>query len=271
MENVLINLMTIKTHIMVLADRAGLALWDNRHLRTVSLGGTTMFARCILSMTGVLLGVSLSSQALAVQFDSNVPLAIQTQMNADLGFMNSLEGQYKTAFHQQIFGAFGGNSYKKFFESHILEVGLDGCGLGNAVACVKPWAGKKMFLTNNFIKFSHPQIARMMVAYHEARHTEIENGSWAHDTCPTPFVNDDGSEKRSIWTGASLAGEKACDSTALGSYGSSTILLKNVALFCTNCTDKVKMDADLYATDQLGRIDEPAVKKAMLADFNGKQ
>ena len=230
-----------------------------------------MYARCILSMTGLLLGISLSITAQAVQFDSSVPAAIQSQMTSDLSFMYGLEGQFKTAFHQQIYGAFGGNSYKNFFESHIEEVGLNGCGNGNAVACVMPWAGKKMFLTNNFIKFSHPQIARMMVVYHEARHTEGENGNWGHDTCPTPFTNADGSEKRSIWTGASLAGEAACDSTALGSYGSSTILLKNVSLFCTNCTDKVKMDADLYATDQLGRIDRDDVKQAMLADFNGKQ
>jgi len=46
--------------------------------------------------------------------------------------------------------------------------------------------------------------------------------------------------------------------------------LKNVAKNCDNCGDKVKMDADLYATDQLGRIDRADVKKAMLADFNAK-
>ena len=72
----------------------------------------------------------------------------------------------------------------------------------------------------------------------------------------------------SIWTGAKLEGQPACDSTAFGSYGSSTILLKNVAKFCSNCTDKVKMDADMYATDQLGRIDDAQVKASMIADFN---
>jgi hypothetical protein len=30
------------------------------------------------------------------------------------------------------------------------------------------------------------------------------------------------------------------------------------------------MDANVYATDQLGRIDKPDVKKAMLADFNAQ-
>jgi hypothetical protein len=72
----------------------------------------------------------------------------------------------------------------------------------------------------------------------------------------------------SIWTGAKLEGQPACDSTQYGSYGSSTILLKNVALFCSNCNSKVKMDADLYATDQLGRIDDPGIKAAMVNDFS---
>ena len=88
-----------------------------------------------------------------------------------------------------------------------------------------------------------------------------------HDTCPRPFLDANGKDMTSIWTGAKLEGQPACDSTYQGSYGSSTIMLKNVAKFCTNCSDKVKMDADIYANDQLGRIDRPNVKKAMQDDF----
>lgn len=212
----------------------------------------------------------VSSLAWSLTFDSNVPPAIQKQMVEDLNFINQIQGQGQSKYHQQIFGGVDGAKYKTFFESHIKSIGVDGCGNGAAVACVIPYMGKKMFLTQNFIKFSHPQIARMMVVYHEARHTEANNGNWGHDTCPTPFLDENGKDKASIWTGAKLEGEPACDSTAFGSYGSSTIMLKNVSLFCTNCSDKVKMDADIYATDQLGRIDEPAVKKAMLDDFSGK-
>jgi hypothetical protein len=128
----------------------------------------------------------------------------------------------------------------------------------------------KMWLTENFVKFSHPQIARAMVVYHEARHSETKNGNWSHDRCPRPFLDDNGKEKVSIWTGAKLAGEAACDSTPFGSYGSTVILLKNISMFCTNCNDKVKMDSDLYAMDQLGRINRVDVKNSMLADFNAK-
>jgi hypothetical protein len=217
----------------------------------------------------LLAAFAMNFAAHAVTFDSDVPAAIKTQMLADLDFMAQLQGSKQTPFHQQIYGALAGSSYKNFFESHVTSVGLNTCGNANAVACVIPFQdASKMWLTQNFIKFSHPQIARMMVVYHEARHTESQHGNWPHDYCPDPFLDENGKNMVSIWTGASLAGEPACDSTPFGSYGSSTILLKNVAKFCTNCTDKVKMDADIYAMDQLGRIDDANVKKSMLADFN---
>lgn len=218
----------------------------------------------------LLLTIFITVGASAVPiFDANLPKDIQTQMVNDLQFMGELQGERQTELHKQIFGSLSGASYKTFFDTRVLRVGLNSCGGGNAVACVIPFMGSnRMFLTNNFIKFSHPQIARMMVVYHEARHTEVRQGNWPHDTCPTPFLDEKGNDKKSIWTGAMLAGEDACDSTAFGSYGSSTILLKNVSKFCTNCSEKVKMDADIYATDQLGRIDRDDVKKSMLADFN---
>ena len=124
-----------------------------------------------------------------------------------------------------------------------------------------------MWLTQNFVKFSHPQVARMMVVFHESRHTESQNGNWSHATCPSPFQDANGNDMKSIWTGASLAGEPACDVTPLGSYGSSTIMLKNIQKFCTNCSDKVKMDAGLYADDQFGRITDADAAKQMQDDF----
>lgn len=219
-------------------------------------------------LTAILaLGVSQSAFS-AVKYDANVPATIKTQMEDDLTFIRTIKGSSATPFHKEIFGNVDGTTYGKFFDTRIFKVGLDACGGGSAVACVKMLYLNKMWLTQNFIKFSHPQISRLMVVFHEARHTEIMKGSWAHDTCPVPFLDENGKDKVSIWTGAKLQGEAACDSKYQGSYGSSTIMLKNIAKFCTNCSDKVKMDADIYAADQLGRINNANVKNAMLADFN---
>jgi hypothetical protein len=219
----------------------------------------------------LMVGLVIATSSQALKFDGDVPAAIKTQMQDDLLFMAGLQGSGSTNFHKQIFGEVDGLNYKNFFESHIDSVGLNSCGGGNAVACVIPfYSSSKMWLTKNFINFSHPQVARMMVVYHESRHAETNHGNWSHDTCPDPFLDEQGHEMTSIWTGAKLAGQPACDSTAFGSYGSSTILLKNISKFCANCSEKVKMDADIYATDQLGRIDRADVKQAMLADFDGK-
>lgn len=203
-----------------------------------------------------------------LHFDSDVPANIQKQMLEDLQFISEIKGSEASPLHQKIFGSVDGQTYADFFRTRVTGIGLDDCGHGQAVACVIPWSSpSKMWLTENFIKFSHPQIARLMVIFHESRHTESEHGNWSHATCPEPFLNDQGQPMKSIWTGASLALEPACDSTPLGSYGSSTIMLKNIQKRCTNCTDKIKMDAGLYADDQMTRITNANAKKAMLADF----
>jgi hypothetical protein len=208
--------------------------------------------------------------AAAYTFDAEVPQATRDQITTDLAFMGTLQGDVVSPLHQQIFGVMDGTGYVKFFESRVTNIGLDDCGDAKAVACVIPWMGSsRIWLTPNYTKFSHPQIAKMMVVFHEARHTETGNRNWQHANCPRPFLGADGKEITSIWTGSTLAGAAACDSTPFGSYGSSTILLKNIARNCKNCTDKVKMDAGLYADDQFKRIVGQSAKDAMQKDIFG--
>lgn len=204
----------------------------------------------------------------AFTFDSGVPQDIQKQIQQDLVFVGTIQSNNQSSLHQQIFGAVSGDTYLRFFNSRVNSIGMDSCGDPNAVACVIPFIDpSKMWLTNNYVKFSHPQIARLMVVFHESRHTESDHDNWPHAICPDPFLNASGNPMMSIWTGAPLAGESACDITPYGSYGSSMIMLKNVAKFCTNCTDKVKMDAGIYADDQLNRITDSGAKQQILTDL----
>lgn len=207
-------------------------------------------------------------QASALQFDKNVDPGVRQQFLEDLESLAVVAGPNRTPLHQQIFGMVDGAGYQKFFLDRVKKVGMDGCGSPNAVACVQPfWGSDTIWLTQNFVKFKHPQIARLMILFHEARHTERSNRFWMHARCPSPFLDDQGKEKHSIWTGAPLAGEDACDSTPFGAYGSSTILLKNVALHCESCNEKMRMDADLYATDQIERMSSKPAKEQMLNDY----
>jgi hypothetical protein len=214
--------------------------------------------------------VAMPASVFAYTFDADVPADIQAQMTSDLGFVSTIQGNGASSLHQQIFGQVDGPTYQKFFESRVQAVGLNDCGNGAAVACVIPMIdSSKIWLTQNYIKFSHPQIARLMVVFHESRHTEDQNGNWGHATCPTPFLDKNGQDMKSIWTGASLAGQPACDVTPFGSYGSSMIMLKNVSKFCTNCGDKVKMDAGIYADDQFGRVIDPGAIQQINKDLYG--
>lgn len=212
-----------------------------------------------------------SINAFSYTFDNNVPQDIRQQTIADLDFMKSITSEQTSTLHQQIFGNVDGAVYTKFFEDRVNKIGMSGCGSANAVACVMPWFANKIWFTQNYVKFQHPQISRLMVVYHEARHTEYESGNWAHATCPTPFLDENGEELRSIWTGASLAGQPACDVTPEGSYGSSMIMLKNISKYCTSCNEKVKMDAGIYADDQFDRVIDTAARKAIIDDLYSDQ
>ncbi len=213
--------------------------------------------------------LTMSLSASALTFSPDVPAPVKQQVINDLSFIKTISSANKaTPFHKQIFGTVNGLGYLRFFETRIQKVGM-GCGDGMAVACVKPYvASNIMWLTENYIKFSHPAIARMMVVFHEARHGEAQNGNWHHATCPTPFLGPDRKEVKSIWTGSVLAGEPACDITPFGSYGSSTIMLANISKYCTNCNSKVRMDAKIYANDQLKRLSNKAAYDKTLVDLN---
>jgi len=209
-----------------------------------------------------------SNRVEAVPFDQDVPPAIQAQIRDDMTFIGTIQSSDTSPLHKKIFGTVDGANYLKFFNSRVTGIGMDDCGSGIAVACVIPYVDpSKMWLTQNYIKFSHPQVSRVMVVFHESRHTETGNGNWSHARCPRPFVDADGKPMTSIWTGSFLAGEAACDSTPYGSYGSSMIMLKNISKFCSNCTDKVKMDAGIYADDQFKRIISADAIKAIKADL----
>ena len=218
----------------------------------------------------IVLGVLSFSLASGAQtFEKNVPKDIRDQIVADLKFVGSIDGKETSALFAQIFGSLKGTDQLKWFRDRIKKIGLNSCGgpQSNAVACVIPMMGwNRMFLTENYIKYSHPQVARLMVLFHEARHTEATNRFWGHATCPVPFRHANGTDVRSIWTGVLIEGEPACDVTPFGSYGSSTILLKNIARYCTTCSEKVRMDAALYAGDQINRLSDIQVKNEVWND-----
>ncbi len=219
----------------------------------------------ILAAAAILLsGISV----LALSYDSDVPKTIQSQMASDLKFISTVVGNGQTPLHAEIYTAVSGKAYQNFFETRISSVGLDDCGGGGAVACVQPsFDPHKMWLSPNFTNHDTPQMDRIDIIFHEARHSESEHGFWNHDDCPVPFLDDKGQDIRGSQSGIKLEGLPACDSTPYGSYGSSTIMMKNIVKYCANCSEKVKMDAQMLVDEMMLRMYVPAVKKQMNDDF----
>lgn len=197
-----------------------------------------------------------------IQFDSDVSAALKQQVLGDIAWMSSVHGLRSTPLHQQIFGSLNGSNYAQWLASRVFYFGVDGCGGGSAVACVKSKYANKVFVTNQYIRGNYPQVARLMTLYHEARHTEKQNGMWAHTKCPSNFPY------RSIWTGARLAGNRSCDPSELGSYASASIMMDNLYKFCENCTGKAKEDARLYADDQMKRVVGAVPMQRIRDDFS---
>ena len=133
-----------------------------------------------------------TSTAFAYEFDSKVPESLRNEIRGDLSFINSISSEETSNLHQEIFGPVAGTSYQNFFESRVTHIGLHSCGSPNAVACVIPWLGSsKIWFTSNYTKHDHPQVARIMVVYHEARHTEVSNGNWSHARCRQSLVTNE--------------------------------------------------------------------------------
>ena len=170
--------------------------------------------------SGILLPFhALGANAVDLQFDSNVTADLKTQVLDDFQLMQAVTSTKESPLHQEIFGKIDGTNYLNWFQTRVKFFGYNSCGGGGAVACVKPQYLNKIWVTGNYTGISHPQIARLMTLYHEARHTETNNDNWPHAQCPSdfPYV--------SIWTGKRLAGNYACDSTVYGSYASASVLL----------------------------------------------
>jgi len=200
--------------------------------------------------------------ASGLDFDSNVPQALRTQVMGDLSLAESIRNERVSDLHREVYGDPRVGQYSEWFQARVSFFGFGDCGgSSSAVACVQGKNDRKIWVTRNYVDIEHPQIARVMTLFHEARHTESVNRNWPHARCPIFF------KPKSIWTGVSLKWHFACDRTEYGSYGAASILLNSIARFCTNCSSKVKGDAALYSEDQIKRVIRKSAYRRLVQDF----
>src|SRR4051794_19062124 len=101
--------------------------------------------------------------AQAYHADPNIPGPLLDQIKSDLEFIGQVQGVEQSRIHQQVFGQLSGRAYHQFFEDRITDLGLDEKSESHAVAYVRPVTEpSKLWLTHNYVKFNHPQIARLL-------------------------------------------------------------------------------------------------------------
>lgn len=204
----------------------------------------------------------------AVDFERGVPADVMAQVKADLGMVETITAKQKSPLHASEFGSVDGKGYMAWFNERVENFGYDADDHSGAIAYNDSmWNPNHMMVTDYFVKGNLPQAARVMVLFHEARHSEGSKGYWMHSTCPSPYIGDDGKEVKSIFSGLPVSGKAACDRGVAGAYGVSTTMLSNIGRFCENCSEKLKMDADLYAKDQVSRLPARADREKMRQDF----
>jgi len=211
------------------------------------------------------------AQATGPIFSDVISEDVKNRIITDLTFVQGLQGSDGTPIYRQIFGdKLNGQNLTQFFSTRILNITMDDCGGWNGIlACAD--SSQTIWITKNYISYDIPQLARVGTLFHESRHAEKDFQEWWHNLCPMPFLDADGNDIKALFTGTILAGLPACDSTPIGAYGLQIELLRNVELYCTNCTDKMKMDGKIFGEDLMQRIIDPDAHEQLRQDVQAKK
>lgn len=209
----------------------------------------------------LVIGVMLTQALMAsdtFSFDDSIDFFTRRQIENDLVELSKLKGRETSNLYAYVFKAekLNGLDLFNFFKARIKNFNTNDCGGGiSLTACVRPDIDNEtMWITQNFIKYDMPQIFRMSIFIHEARHTEKDSNYWFHEACPIPYLDANKKDIVGIMSGAKMEGQLSCDSTAVGAYGIQALFLKAVEKSCSNCNDKTKMDAALFGNDTINRI-----------------
>lgn len=199
--------------------------------------------------------------------DASVPAALKKQLSDDLKFLGELNGGATSETFYEIFDLnnFDGVRLVDFFNVRVRKVILDSDPKDpSLIAYVKTNGDPSaLHLKASYTTFDMPQVFRLSILLHESRHTELADGFWLHQDCPTPFQNDDGHDITGILSGEKLEGRPACDWSSYGAYGAQATFLKHVEKTCESCNEKMKLDARLYSEEPLQRILNPEMQDAL--------
>lgn len=197
-----------------------------------------------------------------LKFDENFPASTRAQISNDLNFIYQAKLKRHTPLHQKIFGV-NKNAYQDYFETRVKSMGFDGSASADWQAALSDTEANKIVVAASYIVNNYPQIGRLQILFHEARHAEVNH--WLHTVCPAQLVDYEAHKVLSYRE--DLIGELGCDTSELGAYGLTSVLTKNISKYCESCTEKVRMDADFYSEDAASRIVNMKARQRLKIDF----
>ena len=194
---------------------------------------------------------------LLVFLGCSLPRGVKSRVRSDLEFAHSIHGIDATPLHRGIFGdgPLNGDRYVSFFEKRVTRIEGEGilfASCKGALACHA--GGTEIRLSKNYARLGLPQVVRLSYLLHEARHSE----GWPHVKCP-PGVH-------APFTGVSLEGKKACDSSSLGAYGIQIVMLRNIEKFCGSCEKSVRQESGRFADALMDLIVSQSARHALVED-----
>jgi hypothetical protein len=192
-----------------------------------------------------------------------VPSEKQLLLKKDLSQMGALEGSGAGTplFNEYFGGNYDGGTMTRFLNSRVENFNYDSCDdeEESIPACTIPGLGSRIFISGGYNN-QLSQLYRMSTLLHEARHIEAKKFNY-HSICG----NDP--EVLSRLTGKSMTGKPACDSSADGAYGLQIEFLGNTALYCKNCSDEMRKEANQLARELLARISNAKERQKLKQDL----
>ena len=196
---------------------------------------------------------------------------VQTTLDRDGRFLHEMQTNGTYPMFQQKFGRpFTGAGVLEWVSERVARVIYTDRPLTSGgpeaiaanVSSEGPEYRKNFLIGPSFFDESRfPQIARVSIFLHEARHSDgfddmaTENDSMPHERCPADFEAE------------RMRGQYACDKNLDGSYAYQALFLREVMMHCSNCSRTVKRVAGEMFVDSLLRHYRAEDRMALMADL----
>jgi hypothetical protein len=190
-------------------------------------------------------------------------LAAQQTIESDFNAVSQFSFSNVSPLFQELFDGQEASDVTRFFFKRVTSFSWDPSLTGNILASAAPGT-THITVGPALFDSSIPQIYRISTLIHEARHNESKR--WGHVGCNSDYTFKlDGI----VFPETRLAHTYACDRSAKGAYGIEYVFLRAIVNSCTNCTEKMKLDAKLYGDyEALVRIDNSSAAEALVRGAN---